>query len=110
MLELGRYSTEEHERVGVLAAEQVDLLITVGHRAEAIATAFLNAGREEGSVEGFENSVLAAQAIPQTITEGDIVLIKGSQGMRMERITEALLANQDDVQKLARQDAAWKRR
>lgn len=110
MLELGRYSNEEHERIGVLAAKSADVLITVGHRAEMMATAFLNAGREEGTVEGFENSTLAAQAIPQTIKEGDVVLLKGSQGMRMERITEALLADPEDVRKLARQDAEWKKR
>lgn len=110
MLELGRYSSQEHERIGTLAAEQIDLLITVGHRSEAIATAFLNAGREEGSVEGFANSTLAAEVIPHAITDGDIVLIKGSQGMRMERITEALLADPEDAAKLPRQDAAWKRR
>jgi UDP-N-acetylmuramyl pentapeptide synthase len=110
MLELGRYSAKEHERIGRLAAETVDVLITVGHRAEAIATAFLNTGREESSVEDFENSTLAAAAIPQTIKEGDVVLIKGSQSMRMERITEALLADPKDVEKLPRQDAQWKRR
>lgn len=110
MLELGRYSNDEHERIGVLAAEYADVLITVGHRAQAIATAFLNAGRDEGTVEGFETSTLAAQAIPQTIKEGDVVLIKGSQGMRMERITEVLLRNAGDVEKLPRQDAEWKKR
>ncbi|HYF28737.1 MAG TPA: cyanophycin synthetase [Candidatus Paceibacterota bacterium] len=109
MLELGRYSAKEHERIGVIAAEYVDVLITVGHRAESIATAFLNA-REGGTVEDYENSVLAAAAIPESIREGDVVLIKGSQSMRMERITEALLANPEDVAKLPRQDAAWKRR
>ncbi|MEK7511209.1 MAG: UDP-N-acetylmuramoyl-tripeptide--D-alanyl-D-alanine ligase [Patescibacteria group bacterium] len=110
MLELGRYSSSEHERIGALAASSVDVLITVGHRAEAIATAFLNAGRAEGSVESFENSVLAAAALPSSVREGDVVLLKGSQSMRMERITEALLANPEDVALLPRQDAEWRRR
>jgi len=110
MLELGRYSTEQHERVGVLAAEYTDLLITVGPRSHAIATAFLKSGREEGTVEGFENSTLAAQGVISTIKEGDVVLVKGSQSMRMERITEALLADVSDREKLPRQEEEWKKR
>ncbi len=110
MLELGRYSAAQHERIGAFAAEHVDVLITVGTRAQAMATAFLNAGREEGTVEGYENSVLAAAALTNTIKEGDVVLIKGSQSVRMERIVEALLADEGDRGKLARQEGEWKKR
>ncbi|MES2994983.1 MAG: UDP-N-acetylmuramoyl-tripeptide--D-alanyl-D-alanine ligase [Patescibacteria group bacterium] len=110
MLELGRYSAAQHERIGAFAAEHVDVLITVGTRAQAIATAFLNAGRDEGTVEGYENSVVAAASIANTIKEGDIVLIKGSQSVRMERIVEALLADEKDAGKLARQEGEWKKR
>lgn len=110
MLELGRYSAQEHERIGRLAAEHLDLLITVGSRSEATATAYLNAGRGEGSVESFANSTLAAEAVPDSIREDDLVLIKGSQSMRMERVTAALLADPADTALLPRQEEEWKRR
>lgn len=110
MLELGRYSHAEHEKIGTLAAAQTDILITVGIRARGTADAAKAAGMPETSVFMFSTSEEAALALQTMITGKNVVLIKGSQGVRTERIVEALLKNPQDQTLLVRQDAQWKRR
>jgi UDP-N-acetylmuramoyl-tripeptide--D-alanyl-D-alanine ligase len=110
MLELGRYSMNEHERIGTLVAKYADMIVTVGHRSEALRAAAIRAGINESQALGFATSIEAAHALEEHIQEGDVVLIKGSQGMRMERIVEALLKNPADSHLLVRQDKEWKRR
>ncbi len=110
MLELGRYSVEEHERVGKLVSEKVDILVSVGVRSRATHQAAVNAGMPEDNAFAYDT---ANEAVPQLlglIKEGDMVLVKGSQSMRMERISEALLADTADAAKLVRQEKEWKKR
>lgn len=104
MLELGRYSVMEHERIAVLAAA-ADLIVAVGIRARAFTST-----PKKAEVLQFENSRAAAVTLPALVREGDVILIKGSQSIRMERIVEALLANPADVTKLVRQEKKWKQK
>lgn len=110
MLELGRYSMEEHERIGAMAAGQTDVLVAVGSRSKAMAAAAKKAGMPEDTVLWFETSKEAAEALKPLMQEGDAVLIKGSQGIRMERIAEKLLRDAADSEKLVRQEREWKAR
>ncbi len=110
MLELGRYSVAEHVRIGHIAEETADVLVTVGARAKAIGESAKEDGMAEDQVHHFATSVEAALAVEELLQEGDVVLVKGSQGVRMERIVRPLLANFADVSKLVRQDAEWLRR
>lgn len=110
MLELGRYSREEHERIGEEAAKKCDVLVAVGIRSREMADAAKAAGMQEGSVHTFDTSHEAATFLRDFIQKNDIVLIKGSQSMRMERIGEAVLLNPADQKYLVRQDREWKRR
>ncbi|MDB5237692.1 MAG: UDP-N-acetylmuramoyl-tripeptide--D-alanyl-D-alanine ligase [Parcubacteria group bacterium] len=110
MLELGRYSHEEHQKIGTLVATKADVLVAVGIRARGIADAAKEAGMPEHAVRMYGTSEEAAAALREVIQAGDAVLIKGSQSVRTERITEALLANPEDRALLVRQDAEWKRR
>ena len=110
MLELGRYSVAEHARVGHIAAEMVEVLVTVGQRSQATAVAAREDGMTADSVYEFTTSLEAAAGIEDILKEGDTVLIKGSQSMRMERIVRPLLAKFADVQQLVRQDAEWLKR
>lgn len=110
MLELGRYSKDEHEKIGRLAHEKTDILITVGPRARAIASAALEAGMPEDAVQSFETSDEAAPQVVARVGAGDIVLIKGSQSIRTEKIVEVLLADYADRSLLVRQDRDWKKR
>lgn len=110
MLELGRYSVSEHERVGRLVAQHADVVVTVGERSRALRDSAVHAGVKEECALGFANSKEAATALTELVQEGDVMLIKGSQSMRMERIAEALLADESDAHLLVRQDREWKRR
>lgn len=110
MLELGRYSVSEHERIGAIAADGADVVVGVGVRARAVADAARAAGLPEERALTFETSAQAADALKGLVGEGDVVLVKGSQSIRMERVVEALLADPADMGKLVRQEKEWKKR
>lgn len=98
MLELGRYSVVEHERIGKLAREVADLVLSVGIRARAI-----------GGHHAYNDAHAAIEHLKTVLHEGDVILIKGSQSIRMERIVEALLADKADSVHLVRQEPEWRR-
>ena len=105
MLELGRYSVEEHGRIGALAASSADVVVAVGIRARAFAAAGKNV-----DVILFDNSRAAAKSVVELVRPGDVILVKGSQSIRTERIVEALLADAADAAKLVRQEREWKKK
>lgn len=109
MLELGRYSAREHERIGLFAATHTDILITVGVRARAMALFAQSAGMSEKNLAQFEDSQKAGKELEAGIQPGDVILVKGSQSMRMERVVEELMAHPDRAgELLVRQDGMWK--
>jgi UDP-N-acetylmuramoyl-tripeptide--D-alanyl-D-alanine ligase len=103
MLELGRYSVMEHERISMLASHSADVIAAVGIRARAFAA---KPGRAEALL--FDNSAIAASTLTDFVQPGDVVLVKGSQSIRTERIVKALLANPEDSVRLVRQEKKWK--
>lgn len=110
MLELGRYSVAEHERIGALAAKHADVVVAVGIRSRTIATSAREAGMSEETVIAFDDAASAAQSLQELLKDGDVILVKGSQSVRTERIVEALLADIGDRSKLVRQEREWLRR
>jgi UDP-N-acetylmuramoyl-tripeptide--D-alanyl-D-alanine ligase len=107
MLELGIYSTEEHKKAGAQVAF-VDLLFTVGIRARGIAEGALDAGMSETKIFQYESSREAGIDLEIMMREGDVVLIKGSQGVRMERVVEEVMAESEHKERLlVRQDKEW---
>lgn len=93
MAELGSETEPAHRQVGEHAAKvRVDILVTVGKKAETIAKAALAAGLPAERVRTFERSGEAGRFIQHELKQGDVVLIKGSQIVRMERITKELMA------------------
>jgi len=108
MLELGTYSPEEHKKVGQHAAQVVGVLITVGIRARGIAEGALNGGMKESDIFQFEDAQEAGKHLELILTSMDVALIKGSQGVRMEKTVEEVLANPSQKEKLlVRQDKEW---
>src|SRR3989344_5823521 len=107
MLELGQYSIQAHQEAGNFAGTVADLLITVGSRAKFMAEAAGNQMPKE-SILSFETSTEATLKVRELIKEGDLVLIKGSQGVRMEKIVEEIM---DEPEKkrglLVRQSKKW---
>lgn len=113
MLELGRESKEAHRAVGERAAKVLSLLATVGFRARAIGEAALDAGLAEIRIREYEQSEVAraAKEVREAIRKNDIILIKGSQGMRMEFAVKELMARPDLAPELlVRQDEEWEKR
>jgi UDP-N-acetylmuramoyl-tripeptide--D-alanyl-D-alanine ligase len=90
MLELGPYEQQGHEMVGVRAAEVCSLLVTVGERGKMIATAAQQAGLRPWAVTWFETIPEVIDHLKSTLLPGDVALIKGSHGLRMDRIVSAL--------------------
>lgn len=90
MLELGIYEQKGHEMVGVRAAEVVDELITVGQRGRMIAEAAKKAGLRQDAITELDDSNAAVIFLSERLCENDVVLIKGSHGMQMDRIVAAL--------------------
>jgi UDP-N-acetylmuramoyl-tripeptide--D-alanyl-D-alanine ligase len=93
MLELGDHAVSAHLEVGRAAKESgMDMLIAVGQLAKLIARGAIDAGMPVGAVSEYEDSAQAAKEIAGKLRERDVVLVKGSRAMRMERIVEVLLA------------------
>jgi len=111
MLELGRHSVEEHRKVGAHAATTADFLTTVGFRARDIAAAALDNGMLDKNILQFEDAGKAGRELQNLIGEGDCILVKGSQSIRMERVVEELMADPAQAERLlVRQDVEWKKR
>jgi UDP-N-acetylmuramoyl-tripeptide--D-alanyl-D-alanine ligase len=90
MLELGQYELHGHKMVGVRVAEVVDELITVGERALIIAKTARQTGLPTKAVTEFEDSEQATAFLVNRLGKDDVVLVKGSHAMRMDRIVAAL--------------------
>lgn len=93
MLELGSLSEEEHAKIGqAVARYKFDVLITVGERSRDIARAARTSGMSEDYIFEFGSTKEAGRFIQDRIEPGDIVLIKGSRGMHMERVVKEIMA------------------
>ncbi len=90
MLELGPYELRGHEMVGVRAAEVVDELVTVGERGRMIAAAASRAGLALDRVTDLDDTDQAIEFLKHRLGPKDVVLVKGSHGMRMDRIVAAM--------------------
>jgi UDP-N-acetylmuramoyl-tripeptide--D-alanyl-D-alanine ligase len=93
MLELGPYEARGHAMVGVRAAEVADLLITVGDLAHLIAVSALEAGMNPERVTRLPDDQAAIRLLQGLLRPGDVVLVKGSRGFRLDRIVAALEAH-----------------
>lgn len=92
MLELGQYERQGHEMVGLRAAEVAERLIAVGERARILADAACNAGMPKARITWVADVPQAIEVLVAELKEDDIVLVKGSHGLRMDRIVVALEA------------------
>lgn len=117
MLEIGKYTEAAHRTAGDRVAKIAEALFTVGARAKFIADEVL--AREKGvhadsskkNVFSFDTPEKAGASLDQFLEPGDLVLVKGSQGMRMEKIVEEIMAEPQKAEELlVRQNADWRRR
>ena len=90
MLELGEYEETGHRMVGKQAADVVDKLITIGKRAEIIAEEAQLCGLSAKYIIRMSDRESAQTYLRENLSEGDVVLVKGSHGMRLDRMVSAL--------------------
>ncbi|MCX7779072.1 MAG: UDP-N-acetylmuramoyl-tripeptide--D-alanyl-D-alanine ligase [Patescibacteria group bacterium] len=110
MLELGSIAQQSHYEIGQKIADfNFDLLITVGQLAQKIAQGARENGFRDEMIFEFQKSEEAAQFLKEKINYGDLILIKGSQGVRMEKIVKEIMAEPERAKELlVRQDKRWK--
>jgi UDP-N-acetylmuramyl pentapeptide synthase len=85
MLELGPQAPRLHREVGLYADDAgVDVLVTVGALAAEMRTEF------DGESYSVADAAAAAERLRLLLEEGDTVLVKGSRGIGLERVAEAL--------------------
>ena len=109
MLEIGKYTIEAHKAIGQKVSKIANYLFAVGPRSKFVSQEVIELGMLKENVFNFSTSKEAIQTLKDLIEEGDLILVKGSQGMRMERIVEEIMAHPEDAPKLlVRQDDYWK--
>lgn len=91
MLELGDISESAHKSVGQLAFELgVDCLITVGERARGIALGAETSGMKSEQIYSFANNGELCEKLPELLKKDDVILVKGSRGMHLEEVVDAI--------------------
>lgn len=90
MLELGDGSGAGHERVGVAAAAVAELLVVVGPGAAAIARGARDAGLAADAIVEVANRDAALEALDRRLQSGDVVLVKASRGIALDRLVDDL--------------------
>lgn len=110
MLELGKEQEKGHRSVARRVFDiKADLFFAVGERMEIAVKELQKSGYPLDKIFYFEDPVLAGKKLQQVIREKDLVLIKGSQGMRMEKIVEEVMEEPQEAEKiLCRQDKKWR--
>ena len=108
MLELGAYTIDAHREIGEKVALICDQLITVGVRAKFIGEGATKTGLEPKKLLHFNDTREAGKALQPLLVSGDVVLVKGSQAGRLERVVEEIMLHPEDKEKLlARQEPEW---
>lgn len=109
MFELGEESERLHAEAGAYAGKKaIDFLVCVGGRARVIAAEAAAAGLDESRIFLFDDPIVAGRAVKEKIAKGDIILVKGSQGIRLEKCVKELMAEPDHAgELLVRQSKQW---
>jgi UDP-N-acetylmuramoyl-tripeptide--D-alanyl-D-alanine ligase len=112
MLELGEDTEPGHKKVAEKFLEiQGDIFIGVGKRMNFAIEEFKKRNVESERFFHFSSPIEAGRKLQEMLKEGDLVLVKGSQGMRMEKIVEEVMAEpQKAAEILCRQSNDWKKK
>jgi len=110
MLELGELSKNAHQEIGQkIHNMNFDYLVVVGKEASQISEGAKHSGMAQARIFNFENSLEAGNFLQSKIHKGDVILIKGSQGVRLEKIVKKIMLKPEQAKKLlVRQGKEWK--
>ena len=108
MLELGEFSRDAHRKVGeFIAKSNITTVITFGEEAQIISDAAIEFGMETSNVIHATSHQSVSDHVHSIAQESDIILVKGSQGSRMEKVLILLLQDPKDAVYLVRQESVW---
>ncbi len=108
MLELGEHSKNEHLKIGKEVARVAHILVTVGAKSRFIAEGAMNNGMNEGWILECDDAESAGREVLGILKSKDLIYIKGSQTMRMEKATKILLDSHVNIKEvLPRQEREW---
>lgn len=109
MLEIGHYTEEGHKLVGAKVYNNgIDYLVAVAEKSRDFIRGAKEAGMDEDKIFYFDKPEESARFLQNRIKMGDVLLIKGSQGARMEKVVKELMAEPEKApQLLVRQGKEW---
>jgi UDP-N-acetylmuramoyl-tripeptide--D-alanyl-D-alanine ligase len=112
MLELGKETEKGHKEVAQkIFSTKVDLFLAVGERMEVAFRELHSLGYPAINLFYFESPETAAKKLKEIIREEDLILVKGSQGMRMEKVVEEIMAKPGKADEfLCRQSKEWRKK
>ena len=91
MLELGACTAAEHYKVGRIVAEKADVLLAYGPESNRMLIGALTGGMPKSKGRAFTDKDALVAVLKQMAKPGDVILFKGSRGMRMEQVLEKFL-------------------
>lgn len=111
MMELGAHTHDEHYKIGMTVAKCAHKLYTVGIRSRITAEGALDGKMPDENIMQCDTAIDAGKELVQIIQPGDVLYVKGSQSMRMERAIKMILAETHDSKTvLVRQEVDWAKR
>lgn len=111
MLEIGKYTPEAHRAIVRRFSEWGNLLVTVGPRARFAAEEARERGMPSERIRSFYKAGEVEKELQPFLEEGDLILIKGSQAIRLERVVEAIMAHPERASELlCRQEKFWEKK
>ncbi|MBQ7344683.1 MAG: UDP-N-acetylmuramoyl-tripeptide--D-alanyl-D-alanine ligase [Oscillospiraceae bacterium] len=91
MLELGVCAPAEHYRIGRIAAEKAELVLAYGPNSSRIVSGAITGGLPEHMAKSYDQQDALVEDLRRMVKPGDVILVKGSRGMRMELVLEGFL-------------------
>jgi len=108
MAELGNFTEEGHKMIGREVVKYADILLTVGEKARMIADEAVKSEMKEENVFSFDKAEELGKFLQDRIHQNDLLLIKGSQVSRMEKVVKELMAEPLRASELlVRQGKEW---
>ena len=95
MLELGDCAPAEHYRIGRIAAENAQLVLAYGPNSSRVVSGAITGGMNVARAQAFEDRDALVSALKRLAKPGDVILFKGSHGMRMELALERFLQDEE---------------
>ncbi len=111
MLDLGKMTMDVHSQIGAMLKDNTDYVFLVGPRMEYAYESAIKSKYPKTKIFHFEKQMDVLPQLLKIMKPGDVILVKGSQGMRMEKLVAELIEDKANIKNLiARQDEEWVRK